>query len=89
VRLRGNLKLEPTDRIQVTIDLYLLPGGSWRAARELALIGANPAELANNTAVTGGDWSRVGGPQTAVPAAPLYMFPVRQPYASAALEGDR
>ncbi|NSW57664.1 MAG: hypothetical protein HPY44_16760 [Armatimonadetes bacterium] len=89
VRLRGNLKLEPTDRIQITIDLYLLPGGSWRAARELALINANPTELASNTTVTGGDWSRAGGPQTAVPAAPLYMFPVRQPYPSAALEGDR
>jgi len=89
IRLRGHKRLSSSDRIHITMDVYLIPGGSYTTARHLALLGATPGGLEAAWTPRDGDWSTVQGTQTIVPTAPVYMFSVRQPYYSASLEGDR
>ena len=88
LRLRGHKNMRAGDEVHVTVDIYLLPGASYRTARQLALLNATPNEIRQRCTVVGDNWAKLGGVQTITPTAPTYMFPVRQPYYSASLEGD-
>ncbi|MBN2450854.1 MAG: hypothetical protein JXR77_10725, partial [Lentisphaeria bacterium] len=72
----------------LVIDLYAIPNGSYRAAREQALVNLTPERLRRNWQPAAGDWAACGGVQTIVPTAPLYMFEVRQPEWLSEIRGD-
>lgn len=86
VRLRG--ARVPNRPVTVTVDIRLVPGGSYRTAREWAQLDATPPELLGHSAIRNGDPATCQGVQTIVPRAPLYMFDVNPPSWSTEWRGE-